>query len=288
MNVKHYLQYLLIKPIYLLFGLLPYKAASNAGGFVGRALYKMLKINKRARRNLHRAFPDISDDKVENIIKGMWENLGRVVGEFSHIHKLSGNNLDKYVEIEGLENIKPSKNGTIFFSGHIANWELIPKILHEKLDGDAYLVYRKANNKYVDNLIIESRNKCPATSIAKGSVGARKIIKALQKNKNVAMLVDQKQNDGIAVPFFGQDAMTAPAVANLALKYNCDLLPIRIIRKDKYKFKAIIGQKLEIVKTDDKEKDTYNIMCEINNYLESWIKQEPSQWFWVHNRWPKK
>ena len=121
----------------------------------------------------------------------------------------------------------------------------------------------------------------------KGPVGARYIIKAIKNGEHIGMLVDQKQNDGIAVPFFGKDAMTASAIANLALKFNCQLVPTEVIRVKGPKFKVKIYDPIILEKTGDQEKDIYNTMVKINSILEGWIRKNPEQWFWVHNRWPK-
>jgi KDO2-lipid IV(A) lauroyltransferase len=101
------------------------------------------------------------------------------------------------------------------------------------------------------------------------------------------MLVDQKMNDGIPVPFFGRKAMTSQGIAKLALQFNYPIVPCQIIRKKGCYFKQIIYPPLSINKTGDDEKDCYNIMLEINQIFEKWIIQNPSQWFWFHNRWGK-
>jgi Kdo2-lipid IVA lauroyltransferase/acyltransferase len=117
--------------------------------------------------------------------------------------------------------------------------------------------------------------------------GAVKIARAIKNNEAIAMLVDQKMNDGIPVPFFGLTAMTAPAIAELALRYDAPIIPARVIRIKGANFETIIYPPLVYTKTGDKGKDVYNIMLTINQMLESWIREHPEQWFWVHKRWPK-
>jgi len=93
-------------------------------------------------------------------------------------------------------------------------------------------------------------------------------------------------NDGIPVPFFGMDAMTAPAVARLALKYGCQVLPTRIIRTEGTRHKVIVYPPIDITDTGDMHRDMQSIMHNINSILEGWIREYPGQWFWLHNRWP--
>ena len=100
------------------------------------------------------------------------------------------------------------------------------------------------------------------------------------------MLVDQKMNDGIAVPFFGRDAMTAPALAQLAMRYDMPIIPARVVRRQGAHFDSVIYPPLAYEKTGDSARDTLAIMTAINAMLESWIRETPEQWFWVHRRWP--
>ena len=100
------------------------------------------------------------------------------------------------------------------------------------------------------------------------------------------MLVDQKMNDGIAVPFFGRDAMTAPALAQFALKYDCPVVPVRVELLGGAYFRMTFYPALEIVPTDDRHADILRIMTEVNAIMESWIRDRPAQWLWLHRRWP--
>jgi KDO2-lipid IV(A) lauroyltransferase len=269
---------------------MPIEMSSLIGGFIGRSLGRFVKVNKVARRNIQKAFPDFTNEQVELTIMQMWDNLGRVAGEFPHMANYKGDDFSKIVEVEGAEYIKAageSGKTTIFFSGHLANWEIVPKTIFEKGCPKINLVYRKSNNPYLDKLILDVRNNYQAGCMPKGSVGARMIIKAIKNGQHIGMLVDQKQNDGIAVPFFGRDAMTAPAIATLALKYDCQLITIHVKRTKGAKFKIIASKPFNFDNTGNEKADILNAMTKINSIFEEWIKQEPSQWFWVHNRWPK-
>ncbi len=100
------------------------------------------------------------------------------------------------------------------------------------------------------------------------------------------MLIDQKMNDGIPIPFFGHDAMTAPAVAQLALKFRCPVLPTRAERLGGARFRLTVLQPIKLPDTGNREADIRTLMTQINNMLESWIIERPEQWLWLHRRWP--
>jgi KDO2-lipid IV(A) lauroyltransferase len=113
------------------------------------------------------------------------------------------------------------------------------------------------------------------------------MVRAIKGGHTLAMLIDQKMNEGIAVPFFGRDAMTAPAIAELALRYDMPIIPARVFRTKGCHFDARAYPPLVIEKTGDMEKDVLAIMTQINAQMEAWVREKPEQWFWVHQRWPK-
>ena len=115
----------------------------------------------------------------------------------------------------------------ILFSGHLANWEISP-LAAGQYGIDGGLVYRTANNPFVDRMILRCRG-WPGEVIPKEAVG-RRAVAALRRGAHLLILADQKLNEGIPVPFFGRPAMTAPTVALLGLRFDCDVLPVRVER----------------------------------------------------------
>src|SRR6185437_12707464 len=122
--------------------------------------------------------------------------------------------------------------------------------------------------------------------IPKGALGSRRAVAALRRGGHLSMLADQKLNDGIAVPFFGRPAMTAPALASLALHYDCAVLPARVERLGGARFRLTIHPPLQMPRSGDRAADAAALMAAVNATLESWIRERPEQWFWLHRRWP--
>ena len=94
-------------------------------------------------------------------------------------------------------------------------------------------------------------------------------------------------NDGIAIPFFGRNAMTAPALAELALRNDCPIIPAHVVRTKGANFQIIVEEPLVIKKTGHKKTDIETIMRKVNARIEVWVREHPAQWLWLHNRWPK-
>jgi lipid A biosynthesis acyltransferase len=80
---------------------------------------------------------------------------------------------------------------------------------------------------------------------------------------------DQKMNDGIPVPFFGRPAMTAPALAVLALRFDCDVLPARVERLAGARFRLTIFPPLPLPRSGEPHADAAALMARVNATLEA-------------------
>lgn len=268
------------------FAALPVDWASGLGGFLARMIGPHLKVSNVARRNLGRTFPDKSKVEIEAIVTEVWDNLGRVAGEFPHIDWLMRNRVE-LVGRENLELLRDDGQPGLFVAAHLGNWELAATTA--VMQGiPIILVYREANNPWVEKLYRRYRaHAAPGGQIAKGPEGAREIMQALKSGGHVGMLVDQKMNDGIAVPFLGREAMTAPAVGRFAVRFKCPVVPARVERLKGAHFRVTICPPLDHTLCGDAHQDTLNLMTVINDQIGAWIRERPGQWLWLHKRWPE-
>ena len=274
--------------VYFIFKILDVDKASALGGWLGRTVGPYLGVSKIARNNIKNTFPNLSEKNLQKVILEMWDNLGRTAAEHCHLDKFKPYIKDSRVEVSGIQNLeKIRKDGApaLFFSAHLANWE-VTSLGASELGINVHLVYRRANNPFFDKLVMKTRDNVNKKLFPKGPEGARAIIKKIKNGESVAMLVDQKMNDGIAVPFFGRDAMTAPAIAELSMRYKCPIIPVRVERTTGAYFKITVYPPLNNSIQTDKNIDSKVIMTEINEMLESWIEEKPAQWLWIHKRWP--
>jgi len=266
------------------------RTASTLGGFIGRNIfYRVGPIMNRARENLRAAFPEKSVAEIEQIVLEMCDNLGRTVAEYAHLDKFSVHGPDPRLEVahrELSDAAVASGKGVMFFSGHFANWEVMP-IVARQLGYEGGEVYRPPNNPMVDRWLVMQRTRNgPADQIAKGPQGTRKIFTLLRRGKSVFLLADQKTNEGIAAPFFGREAMTTPAPAMLALKLGSVLLPASAERLPGPRFRMTVEPPLAFTPSGDQERDVHALTCLINDAVEKMVRARPSQWLWIHRRWP--
>lgn len=277
-RMRYFLEAAVVYAVYGFFKIFPLTVASNMGGFIMRHAGPRLGLSKKARQNLRHAFPEKNADEIEKIVAGMWDNLGRVVAEYPHLDDIW--HVTEVANAHLIDEMKNDGRGGIVVGGHLANWE-VPPVIVKRENLDFAIVYRKPNNPGVETLLRKARGGANVDQIPKGGAGARVMFSMLKKGKHIGVLVDQKLNEGIAVPFFGQPAMTAPAVASLALKMNIPLYPMRIERLSGAHFKITFFSALDLRELND----SYAIMSRINNLLEEWIRDKPEQWLWIHRRW---
>jgi KDO2-lipid IV(A) lauroyltransferase len=266
--------------------------ASNLCGALARAIGPLLPVSKVADTNLRMAMPELDEAARRHVIRGVWENLGRTAGELAHVGRLAENGSGPGWEVVGAEHIEAlaARGGpAILFTGHIGNWEVLPLATARKGVPFATL-YRPADNPLIDEIILELRRASGANEqlFPKGAQGARQTLQHLRHGGNVGFLQDQKMNDGIEVRFFGQKAMTASAMAALALKIGCPVLGAHAQRIAPARFRLTYEEPLPLPHSGDRAADVAALTQAMNDRLEAWIRAKPESWLWLHRRWPKE
>jgi KDO2-lipid IV(A) lauroyltransferase len=271
-----------------LFAVIGLEAASRLGGWIGRNLLSLLPPDRVARANLAAAFPEKTLEERNQIRRTMWDNLGRVVGEYPHLARFSPKGEDPRITYNlptgtTLDSLK--RQPLIFVSAHLANWEMLP-ILASQLGFDGAALVRPPNNPYVADWVARQRRiNGPDTMIAKHNA-ARPMMAQLRGGKMLCMLVDQKLREGIAAPFFGRDAMTTPAPAALALKTGARIVMAANRRVGGPRFHVTVQPELEFTPSGDEPADVIRLTAVITARIEEIVRADPGQWLWIHNRWP--
>lgn len=287
-ELRQRLEAALVRGLYVALAALPVDTASDLGGRLARAVGPRLGVSRRALRNLARAMPELDDAQRRRVLRGMWDNLGRTAGEFPHLKDMTFGPGGR-IELVGVEHVIAARDDGkpgVLFSGHLANWELL-SLAADHLGLRTHLIFRAANNPYLGWLYRSRDAGQEVQLIPKGAVGARQALDLLRQGEHLGMLLDQKMNDGIEVPFFGIPAMTAPAVAQFALRFDCPVLPAHIERLGGCRFRITIDPPMRIPHGGDRHADILAMVTEVNAVLERWIRARPEQWLWLHRRWPE-
>ena len=271
---------------WLLFGfmwVLPPRAASAAGGWLGRQLGRVHRGSRIAHKNLQLVMPGRVAEH-DAIVTGMWDNLGRVLGEYPHLLRLWR---DGNVELAGRGNVPEETQKIVFVAAHLANWELGP-LVAARSGWPMASIYRPLNNKYLNPLLQRMRKFSQQDLFSKSAEGAMGLMRHVRKGNAAGLLTDQRLGDGISVPFFGQPAMTAPIPALLAVKYGAIIIPVQVERlreKGGVQFRVTLHRPMAVPVEGDEATRILQLTASINAVFEEWIRARPADWLWMHDRW---
>lgn len=272
------------------FARMPLDRASAAGADWLVRLGPLTSAHRTALRNLRLAFPNESEEWRREVARGMWACIGRTVAEFPHLPEIHAFREGSRITVENAERldaIRESGKGAVFISGHFANWELMPVAIAQR-PTPCQMTYRPANNPLIDARILTIRENYGAKlQSAKGVEGGIGLMRALSKGWSVALMNDQKYNEGVKAPLFGHDCMTADGPTRLARRFGALLQPMSV-KRDGAHFTAVVHDPLPIDADTPDATAVPASVRRINAFVEARIREAPEQWFWVHRRWPKQ
>jgi len=285
--IKYFFEALFIYSFFLIIKILGLKISRKIFSFLFIKIGPLIKSKKIVEENIFRVFGNQIDSN--QITKSMWSNYGKTFVEYLFLRKYRENSFyEKQIQISGLEILdKIKKNGkpVIFISGHFANFELMSLVL-TKNQIQLATIYRPLNNIFLNPFMEFLRKKFICKNqIKKGLSGIRNSIDYLKNNHSIALMVDQRLSEGESLPFFKTKALTTTLPAQLALKYNCDIVPIYLKRNIDDTFNLEIYNPVNVSNKDKNETSKINISSDLNKIIENMILKNPGQWIWTHNRW---
>jgi KDO2-lipid IV(A) lauroyltransferase len=270
------------------------KRTSDFAGAFMRRLGPRLPEHRIGRANLASAFPEKSSSEIESILRGAWDNLGRVAAEFAHIDRLqifeppqhaAGDIVYTLETDEGFQRLRRDGKPALIFAAHLANWEL-PALIATKFELDTTVLYRRPNISAISDAIIHIRKGSMGTLVPTGLDAPFKLARILEGGGHVAMLVDQHYVNGVDVTFFGRRCKANPFIARLARQVECPIHGTRIVRLgDRHRFRVDLTEAIAPARGPDGRIDIAGTMQAITSVIEGWVREHPEQWLWVHRRW---
>jgi Kdo2-lipid IVA lauroyltransferase/acyltransferase len=270
------------------------KRMSDFAGRVMRTVGPRLKEHRIGRANLSAAFPEKSAAEIETILRGVWDNLGRVAAEFSHIDRLQafdpdpddiGDIIYSDATYERFQGLRRDGKPALIFAAHLGNWEL-PALIAAKFHLDATVLYRRPNIRAVNDAISEIRKGSMGTLVPTGMDAPVKLGRILEAGGHVAMLVDQHYVNGVDVTFFGRRCKANPFIARLARQIDCPIHGTRIVRlPERHRFRVDLTEAIVPPRDAEGRVDVPGTMQVITSVVEGWVREHPEQWLWAHRRW---
>jgi KDO2-lipid IV(A) lauroyltransferase len=282
------LEYWWARAVLGLFRLLALERGIKLGSAIGRFGFGFPKLRRTGERNLELAFPNLPDEERKRLLRGSFENLGRLLAIFSHLGDDS-EAVKAMISVEGLEHLATAGaqgKGVILFTGHVGAWELSSFGLSLFGHPLSFLV-RRIDNPKIEAMIDRLRSGSGNRTIDKRSA-AREMLAILRDGGTLGILVDLNTLDreAIFVDFFGLPAATTFIVAKLALRTGAAVLPVFAPWDDDRKhFRLKVGAPLPIERTGDETEDVRRLTQQYTRVVEDYVRRYPDQWLWIHHRW---
>jgi KDO2-lipid IV(A) lauroyltransferase len=252
-----------------------------------------LPEHRVGRANLTAAFPDRPAAEIERILVGVWDNLGRYAVEFAQIERLTNHDPSAPEDdieadsatTERFHRLRHDGKPALIFASHLANWEL-PALVAARHGLDTAVLFRRPNIGAVSDAVLKIRAGCMGTLVATGLDAPVKLLRMLEADRHVAMLVDQHFVKGVDVTFFGRRCKANPLIAQLARHIECPIHGTRIVRRaDRNRFSIEMTDAIAPARDPQGRIDIQGTMQVITSVIEGWVREHPEQWLWLHRRW---
>ena len=220
----------------------------------------------------------------------VYRNLIAGMLDFLHLLGKSDEEFNKVVEVRGAGNMKMALStgkGAIAITAHYSAWELIPRAV--KLLGHRVgVVSRKLSNTETSEYFDSLREKHDVALVDRGS-GIMKLMHVLRENTAVGILIDQDTMgvESEFVDFLGLPARTPIGPAQLALRFGIPVLTLHIARKSNGGYILTIDEPMTLSEYSG-DNGYLELTAALTGRIEEWIREDPQQWIWIHERWARR
>ena len=281
-SIKYFFEATFVYLFFIIAKLIGLSLSRKTFSFIFKKLGPIIRSNNIIDKNLLKFSNNLSDQEKKEIVSNVWSNYGMTFVEYVFLNDFKKG--QKHINIEGeeiLQKIFLNNKPVIFISGHFANFELMSMEITKKKINLA-TIYRPLNNFFLNPFMEYLRKKYVCKNqIKKGRVGVKESIEYIKNQHSIALMVDQRVSEGEKIKFFNEKAFTTTLPGQLALKYNLDLVPIFIERKNNISFKMKVYEPIK----SSRFKDKIQISEKLNEIIEDMIIKNPNQWIWTHDRW---
>lgn len=271
-------------------GWLPRWLARALGAALGHLVYLTFgRLRRTGERNLQLALPQSSPLERERILRGVYLNLGWQLAEFCRMDRYTRSNIAGWIRYEGLHHYFKAQakgKGVLIVTGHLGAWEL-SSFYHSLMGHPMGMVIRRLDNRLLDEFV--NRIRClHGNQVLPKDDFARGLLTAMHKGETVGILMDTNMTPpaGVFVEYFGIEACTASGLARVALKTGAAVLPGFLLwEKAEHRYVLHFGEEIPVRPTENHERDIVDLTQRCTLAIESWVRQYPDQWLWIHRRW---
>jgi KDO2-lipid IV(A) lauroyltransferase len=263
---------------------------------IGSVIYFIDRRHReRAQLNLRYSFPGMDDARRNRLARQSLQQLAMLCVEVLFTTRLIRiDTWRRYVELKNfrptLELLMARKQPVIMVTGHYGNWEVLGYVL-ATLGFQTTTVARPLDNPYVSDLVYGMRTRRGQRIVDK--TGAmQEVASELANGGVVCFVADQNAGSkGLFVDFFGRPASTYKSIALLAIEYNVPIVvgyARRINRRFRFEIEIAAQDIIYPADWKDQPNQVMYITQRYTTAIESFIREDPSQYLWIHRRWKSR
>jgi Kdo2-lipid IVA lauroyltransferase/acyltransferase len=270
---------------------IPLRIGRALGRTLGTLAWHVLRRERiRALRNIAIAFPEWSEERRRDVIRGMLRHHGMSLFEIAWLPNVDAGTMHRTTTVTNFEPILThlrSGRGVIAFTGHCGNWEWFAYTTALGLgEHPMSVLQRERDQAEMNRFITELRARAGIRTIDRGSTSsAREMFQAIRRAELLCFLVDQNiRTESVKVPFFGVPALTPIGPAKLAIRTGAVIVIGFIERGADGLQHAHWSDPIETSRDDD----PVALTVRITRAIEEQIRRAPEQWVWMHDRWRER
>jgi Kdo2-lipid IVA lauroyltransferase/acyltransferase len=291
-GLRQWAEYIAVRVVLAVARILPHRVILGLGSGIGLAFYAVDGRHRRlAIRNLRAAFPLRSASECRRIARGTFRHFGRLLTALLDFSTLGPRRQLARVEFEGIERVQSALaagHGVLFFTGHFGFWEL-HAIAHPLALSPIAVLARALDNPKL-NTLLERARTCTGNTVIYRKGAIRRVLRYLESNGGVALLIDQhiQSSDAVVVDFFNRPVQTTSALAAIALRTGAPVIPVFALPLPGGRYKMIYEHAVDpphAGPADDPQAIVRDFTQRCTDVLEMYVRRYPDLWLWMHRRW---
>jgi KDO2-lipid IV(A) lauroyltransferase len=254
------------------------------GSFVGP---RLTSKNAVYRENLATAFPELGEAELESMLIQAWGRAGRVLAEYPHLERILTEDHRLQIDIrEPIETYSNPDKPCVIVTAHLSNWEVVCTAMARMGIPNASL-YTPPTNPWLDKLLADHRAALNCTLLPRDN-SARHLMRALKSGRTAGVVMDRRIDEGEPIEFFGREKLSTTMPAKLALKFDCELIPVQVERLEDAHYRATFHTPVRPHNPEAGENEqAIDMTRQVHRQFEAWIRAHPEDWFCSKRLWPK-
>lgn len=278
-----------IKFVSRLVSLTPRRIHLIVGASLGLVWFYIVRVRRQiVFENIHRAFPDKSNDEVYRIARANFINYGQCFIEFLLLPVLDKKLYFKITQTDGWENYKKEFDkgqGVFLLSLHLGSWEYMSAGgVH--LGIPLHIITKKMKVKWLNDVWINLRLD-RGLKLIREEKTTFEILRAIRNGHTVGFILDQFMGPpvGVRTVFFGHETGTAASLALFADRTRAPVVPVYCVRDSDGTLHTVFDKPVEFLEQGSTEKNISFMTQAYTSRIEEIVKKYPELWLWLHRRW---